>query len=286
MMKKLLLGALLTFSFSNAQNLIAESFDDMTVTLGVSGWVSTNQSTVIGTNPNWNSGATVFPAYAGTSYAATNYNATSGANTISNWLISPALSLQNGDVITFWTRTVDTPTFADRLQLRLNSTAGPNPSTGSTDLGGFTNLLIDINPTLVAANYPNVWTQYTATITGLPGVTACKVALRYFVTSGGSSGSNSDFIGVDSFSIDRPLSSASFTLSGVKIFPNPAKDVLNIQSETEELTKVSITDLNGRVVKEVSNNLAQISLGDLSKGIYMVTIESATAKKVEKLIVE
>jgi hypothetical protein len=72
----------------------------------------------------------------------------------------------------------------------------------------------------------------------------------------------------------------------VKIFPNPAKDVLNIQSETEELTKVSITDLNGRVVKEVSNNLAQISLGDLSKGIYMVTIESATAKKVEKLIVE
>jgi len=91
---------------------------------------------------------------------------------------------------------------------------------------------------------------------------------------------------VDNFTISQVLSSESFTLSGVKIYPNPATNVLNIQSDIEVLTKVSITDLNGRVVKQVSNNLSQISLGDLSKGIYMVTIESANAKKVEKLIVE
>jgi hypothetical protein len=74
--------------------------------------------------------------------------------------------------------------------------------------------------------------------------------------------------------------------TSIKMYPNPATDVLNIQSATEVLTKVSITDLNGRVVKEASDNLSQISLGNLAKGIYMVTIESATAKKVEKLIVE
>jgi hypothetical protein len=91
---------------------------------------------------------------------------------------------------------------------------------------------------------------------------------------------------IDNFTVSQVLSSETFTLSGVKMYPNPAKDILNIQSETEELTKVSITDLNGRVVKEVTNNLSQISLGNLAKGIYMVTIESATAKKVEKLIVE
>jgi hypothetical protein len=41
MTKKLLYlcTALGAFSLVNAQNLIAESFDDMTVTLGVSGWV-------------------------------------------------------------------------------------------------------------------------------------------------------------------------------------------------------------------------------------------------------
>ncbi len=91
---------------------------------------------------------------------------------------------------------------------------------------------------------------------------------------------------VDGFQVSQVLSSDSFTLNGVKIYPNPATNVLNIQSDIETLTKVSITDLNGRVVKEVSNNLSQISLGNLAKGIYMVTIESATAKKVEKLIVE
>lgn len=91
---------------------------------------------------------------------------------------------------------------------------------------------------------------------------------------------------VDGFQVSQVLSSSSFTLTGVKVYPNPAKDVLNIQSDIEVLTKVSITDLNGRVVKEVSNNLSQISLSGLAKGIYMVTIESATAKKVEKLIVE
>jgi hypothetical protein len=91
---------------------------------------------------------------------------------------------------------------------------------------------------------------------------------------------------IDNFTVSQVLSSESFTLSGVKMYPNPAKDVLNIQSDVEELTKVSITDLNGRVVKEVTNNLSQISLGDLSAGIYMVKIESATAKKVEKLIIE
>lgn len=91
---------------------------------------------------------------------------------------------------------------------------------------------------------------------------------------------------VDSFTVSEVLSSDSFSLTGVKMYPNPANDVLNIVSENEELTKVTIADLNGRIVKESTNNLSQISLGNLTSGIYMVTIESANAKKVEKLIVE
>ena len=287
-MKKLLLGALLTMSFTNAQNLITEGFDNVPALSTTNGWANINSASAVGSIPNWIQGVdTNFPPYAGpaNSYAGGHFNNVTGANTISTWLITPAVGLKNGDVIKFWSRTAGS--FADRLQVRLNSTAGANPALLSpTDVGGFTNLLLDINPTLTVAGYPTVWTEYTITISGLPAETPCKIAFRYFVTNGGPGGANSNFIGVDSFSVDRPLSSASFTLSGVKMYPNPAKDVLNIQSDTEELTKVSITDLNGRIVKEVTNNLSQISLGDLSKGIYMVTIESATAKKVEKLIVE
>jgi hypothetical protein len=91
---------------------------------------------------------------------------------------------------------------------------------------------------------------------------------------------------LDTVNFTSVLSSSSFSLTGVKMYPNPATDILTIQSENEELTKVSIVDLNGRTVKEVSNNFSQISLGNLAKGIYMVTIEAGSAKKVEKLIVE
>lgn len=288
-MRKILLLATLSVSFlSQGQNLITEGFDNVPALSTTNGWANINSASAVGSIPNWIQGVdTNFPPYAGpaNSYAGGHFNNVTGANTISTWLITPAVGLKNGDVIKFWSRTAGS--FADRLQVRLNSTAGANPALLSpTDVGGFTNLLLDINPTLTVAGYPTVWTEYTITISGLPAETPCKIAFRYFVTNGGPGGANSNFIGVDSFSVDRPLSSASFTLSGVKMYPNPAKDVLNIQSDTEELTKVSITDLNGRIVKEVTNNLSQISLGDLSKGIYMVTIESATAKKVEKLIVE
>jgi hypothetical protein len=41
---------------------------------------------------------TVFPAYSGspTGYIADNYNATTGASTISDWLMTPAVTIQNG----------------------------------------------------------------------------------------------------------------------------------------------------------------------------------------------
>ncbi|WP_376785899.1 choice-of-anchor J domain-containing protein [Diaphorobacter nitroreducens] len=64
-------------------------------------------------------------------------------------------------------------------------------------LGDFTTLLLSVNPALVANVYPQVWTQYTVTISGLPAPTSGRTAFRYFVTGAGSLGSNSDYIGID-----------------------------------------------------------------------------------------
>ena len=65
------------------------------------------------------------------------------------------------------------------------------------DVGDFTTLLLDINPTLVVSGYPDVWTQYTITLSGLPPAASGRIAWRYFVTSGGPSGANSNYIGID-----------------------------------------------------------------------------------------
>ena len=127
----------------------SQGFDDIT-TLPGAGWVQTNHSTTIGTTGWFQGNSAVFPAQGGaaTSYIGANFNNTTSADTISNWLLTPPLTLQNGAVLTFWTRTVDAPAFPDRLQVRMSTNgASSNVGTTATDVGDFTTLLLDINPT-------------------------------------------------------------------------------------------------------------------------------------------
>jgi hypothetical protein len=145
-----------------------------------------------GTNPNWqvrNDGV-VFPAFAGTTYAFANYNSSTGGNDISNWLMSPVVAFNNGDTISFYTRTVPAPAFPDRLELVFNTTGSTNPV-------DFTNVLLTVNPTLTTTGYPTTWTQFTGTISGLSGTTSGRFAFHYNPTNGGPLGVNSDYIGVD-----------------------------------------------------------------------------------------
>jgi uncharacterized membrane protein len=174
-------------------------YDDIT-TLSGAGWLLTNHSTPIGTT-NWFQGnSQVFPSQSGvaTSYIGANFNNTTGANTISNWLLTPPLALANGAMLSFWTRTVNTPAFPDRLQVRM-STNGASSNVGTTaiDVGDFITLLLDINPTYTTSGYPNAWTHFTVTLSGIASPTTGRLAFRYFVENAGPSGVNADYIGID-----------------------------------------------------------------------------------------
>ena len=207
MIKKITLRSLIltltvwasTVYTANAQSF-TENFDDIT-TLPGSGWALTNNSSPLGTT-NWFQGNNaVFNSFNGatTAYIGANFNNTGNVGDISNWLISPNRTLRNGDVITFYTSTVGSPAFPDRLELRL-STNGASTNVGATSasVGDFGTLLVSVNPNLTTAGYPNTWTQYTATLSGIPGgAVSGRFAFRYFVTNGGASGTNSDYIGID-----------------------------------------------------------------------------------------
>ena len=70
--------------------------------------------------------------------------------------------------------------------------------TTATDVGDFTTLLLDINPTYTLGGYPNaVWTNFVVTLSGLGWPIKGRLAFRYFVENGGPSGANSDYIGID-----------------------------------------------------------------------------------------
>ena len=179
---------------------LTEGFDLIT-TLVPSGWVMQNNSQPGPGTTGWFQGnPTAFPAQSGApnSYIAANFNNGTGTSTLSNWLLTPPVNLQNGAQLSFWTRTLTNVSFPDRLQVRM-STNGTSQNVGATatSVGDFTTLLLDINPTYTLTGYPNVWTNFVVTISGLGGPVKGRLAFRYFVENGGPSGANSDYIGID-----------------------------------------------------------------------------------------
>ncbi len=74
--------------------------------------------------------------------------------------------------------------------------------------------------------------------------------------------------------IALPLNTTSVknikTVQNVTLFPNPIKDVLNIET-SEKVNKVIITTTDGRVVLE-SLNSKEINTSDLANGMYLVQV--------------
>lgn len=195
-----------------AQAQLNEDFDDI-ATLPAAGWAFQNNSDPLGTT-NWFQGnSAVFDAFNGApnAYLGANFNNGAGVATISNWAMTPVLSLTNGSQFSFFTRTIGAAAFPDRLQLRM-STAGASTNVGTSalDVGDFTMLLLTVNPAL-GGDYPETWTQFTATLSGLAEPTLGRFAFRYFVEDGGPLGDNSNYIGIDA---------VSFT--GATAVPEPA----------------------------------------------------------------
>src|SRR5437016_1133458 len=102
-----------------------ESFDTVTQSATpVPGWTGVNNSENASSAPRpfwFQTNTTIITPQSGGAISA-NYNNTTPdiPRTISNWLISPSRTLSNGDVITFYTSTVNPENFADRLQVRLS----------------------------------------------------------------------------------------------------------------------------------------------------------------------
>jgi hypothetical protein len=174
-----------------------QGFDNIT---NLPGWVMINHSEPLGAAGWFQGNDTVFPAFDGapTAYIAANLFNTDGVGTISNWLLTPQVRLESGSTLTFYTRTPEMSMFPDRLQVRMSTNgASINVGTGAFDVGDFTNLLLDINPTYTIGGYPETWTQFTVNVSGTPPGTLGRLAFRYFVENGGPDGTRSNYIGID-----------------------------------------------------------------------------------------
>ncbi|MGB4655238.1 MAG: T9SS type A sorting domain-containing protein [Bacteroidales bacterium] len=70
-------------------------------------------------------------------------------------------------------------------------------------------------------------------------------------------------------------STHSNLLHQTKVYPNPATNIININTEqflNKEISSVVITDISGRQMKVSSVNDAQIDISNLNEGTYIITV--------------
>lgn len=72
----------------------------------------------------------------------------------------------------------------------------------------------------------------------------------------------------------------------VSLFPNPATQSFEISTGNQfgNIQQVSVTDINGRVVKSFGTNQSSYDISDLNTGIYMVEIRTENGVETKKLI--
>lgn len=89
--------------------------------------------------------------------------------------------------------------------------------------------------------------------------------------------------------IDLPLSTniQNNTVKDITIYPNPANDIININSENQ-IQSIEILNISGQVVnyENISSNKAEININNLSSGVYFVKIYTENSISTQKLIIE
>lgn len=191
------LACALTAGTAQAGVLLSEGFDDVAALAG-SGWTFLNTSTSPGTN--WFQGnAGIFSAASGPAdaYAAANFLGTTGTTgSVSNWMITPQLTLDALSVINLDVRAAGAG-FLDTLQV-LVSTTGTAPA-DFTLVGSY------------SSSTDEGWVPLSFSA-GLGGASAAYVALRYLVADVSVNG---NYIGVDNLTVLAVPEPGSMLLLGL-----------------------------------------------------------------------
>jgi hypothetical protein len=110
--------------------------------------------------------------------------------------------------------------------------------------------------------------NYSLDITGVPA------GVNKLVFKHTGAPANSVLIDDISYQLNPNLATSETSVrnSSIKAYPNPFSDVLNI-SDVSNVKNITVTDVAGRLVKTISNPSSELQLGELTQGMYLVTLE-------------
>jgi bacillolysin len=121
-------------------------------------------------------------------------------------------------------------------------------------------------------------------------LTSANTILRFVMIS--DDAVNADGVIIDNFVISGTLATNQNTFDTFETFPNPTKGVIRLKISTLENVGVQLNDLSGRLIyqKTIDNKDGdfnkEIDFGQLTKGVYILNVESEGKKASKKLVIE
>lgn len=165
-----------------------------------------------------------------------------------------------------------------------NATNSVKLPTSPSDAAGKANVLIDKFAGTSSDNSGSTSSYSNGFVTLTPSVENIKwnATYQYWEVTIDTVGFSGFFVRTSSSS----LASANVKQDQVAIYPNPVKDVLNIDLKTNQ-GEVKIFDLSGKVIKTASvNKSGSVDVSKFSKGLYIVEITINGTSKVTKKIIK
>ncbi|TGD58432.1 T9SS type A sorting domain-containing protein [Flavobacterium humi] len=83
-----------------------------------------------------------------------------------------------------------------------------------------------------------------------------------------------------------PLGVAENNISGLKVYPNPAKSSLFVTSDNFEAKQVEIYNVLGKMVLSTTVTNAPVNVSTLSSGVYMVKVTEEGKTATRKIVIE
>ncbi len=209
-----------------------------------------------------NGTANGFTAHGGTKFGCCMY-ATNGPN--NDWFITPALVLSNNSTFSFWARSANNTYGLEQFRVAV-----------STDDENYTYIAGNSQTSIEA---PVAWTQFSYDLSQYAGQTL------YIAIICVSDDVFAFFI--DDISVSGTLAKDDEKIADINIYPNPAKEIVNI-TLPEDNAQIDIVNVLGQTVKSVNTTSANetISLEGMEKGMYFFCIRMQDKTITKKVIVE
>ncbi len=264
-----------TYDFEACTNFVVDNFSpcttsdgDLSSTYGAQDFDFTNESytgsfiafnpsqiSTIASNESWQ-------AHGGNKYGAC-FAATTPPN--NDWFILPKITVSNsGTTLKFWAKSLTEQYGKERFTVNVSTTTNAVSSFSKISSGTYTEA-------------PTTWTEYSYNLSNYAGQ---QIYLAIHCVS-----DDAFVFQIDDISVVSNMISENFYIQdNFNIYPNPSNGNFSISAEL--LSDITISDINGKIIKQFINTEEITSLDlNLEAGIYFVTVKDKEAKTTKKLIV-